>query len=154
MMFKKKPKNGGRCLRVMAILVVSFMIVASSVYADSMARFSNNQNVKTYVITNATTTTKCTAVSSTYIDTKYHRILGFTVQELDPGAAAERIVALYDSASVGAATATYLVDECETSDNVSATRWYPYPMGLTNGLVVMQGVNTVALVYYEDKREI
>ena len=154
MKFFGKKKGGKRCLVVLAMLI-ALMFVASSVYADAgPTRFSNNQNVKSYVLTNATTTTKATAVSTSTITVLNHRILGYTIQELDPTAAAERIVGLYDSASVIAATATYLIDETETSDNVSATRWYPYPMALANGLTVLQGVNTVVIIYYEDKREI
>jgi hypothetical protein len=134
------------------VLILAFVFMASSGYA--LDRFSNNQNVKSYVITNATATTKASAVSTSTITVANHRILGYTVQELDPTAAAERIVAIYDSASVGAATATTLLDETETPDNESATRWYPYPMALANGLTVLQGANTIAIIYYEDKREI
>lgn len=138
---------------VFVIALIALMFFMASVgYAEGVGRFSNNQVVKSYVITNATTTTKATAVSTSTITTAYHRILGYTVQELDPTAAAERMVALYDSSSVAGATATTLVDETETSDNVSATRWYPYPMEIANGLTVLQGANTVAIVYYEDKR--
>ena len=151
-MFKKKPKGGKKCIAIFAMLLILAFAV-SSVYAESLSRFSNNQNCKMYSIVNTGATALSTGISTSTITVLNHRILGFTIAEADPSAASERIVALYDSAT-GGETVAKLIDECETSDNVSATRFYPYPKSIETQLTVRQGANTIVTVYYEDKREI
>ena len=154
MMFKKKPKNGGRCLRVMAILVVSFMIVASSVYAESLNRFSNNQNLKSYICTNsATIAYGITNISTSTIIPNYCRVLGFSIMPLDTSKHSEFVVSLIDAANYTAST--YLFDEAERANTADKLpTWYAYPRMITTQLSVWQGPNTVVVVYYEDKREI
>jgi hypothetical protein len=155
MIFKcgSKKKSGKRYLALAIFLVAVFMASVALASDGGITRLNANQEVLTYVCVNTSAVAAAnTNISTSTITTQNHRILGFTVQEYDPTAAAERIVGLYDCDSDLEITTTYIFDEAETSDNVSYTRWYPYPKALSQGLTVQQGANTVVIIYYEDIR--
>ena len=152
MIFKCKKKGSKKALVIMSVLL-AVLFVSSMVYAEGMGRFSNYQNVKTYVCTNTGLAAASTNIATTTISPTNHRILGFTVLEYNPSAAAERIIALYDCAA-GGETAALLKDECEVADNLTGNRWYPYPMAIDTQLTVRLGANCLGIIYYEDKREI
>lgn len=154
-MCNKRKKKGAKRIAMLAILLVAFALIASSVYADTMQRFSNNQNVETYVISNSSGTAKLeTAISTATISPANHRILGYSISPYDTTKGSEFWIGLYDDAT-NAKTSTDIIDESEWGQSTDKSpRWYPYPRELTDGLVVLQGMNTTVVIYYEDKREI
>ena len=152
MKFKKRPKNGGRCLIVMAMLLVLVM-AASSVYAGSIPRFSNFQNVKMYVVANTGATRQITAISTSTIIPGTHRILGYEVAPIDT-LSKENYVVLGDAATAPAVATTTIFGESEAATGSSLSATFPYPREIASGVVVRQGSRTYVTIYYEDKREI
>ena len=143
---KKGPKNGGRCK--VLVLLVAFMVLASSAFA---LYDSPNKILETYVCTNATGGYADTAISSTYIDYRYHRIIGYHISPYNGASNSELVVSLWDAADTQ--TAANMFDELEVSVYGNGDITYPYPKKLATGLTVRQGPNTTVIVLIEDTRK-
>ena len=155
-MFKCKGKGkGSKRILAVALILIGLALVATSVYADSgLTRFSNNQNVKMYVIENIAATRKWTAVSTSTIVPSYNRIIGYEVCPYATAFSVDNFIALADDSTVAGVAATDVFGESEAATGSSLSKWLPYPRELSTGLVVHQGAYTYAIIYYEDKREI
>jgi hypothetical protein len=148
MIFKcKKPRKG--LSLVLALFLVALMAVPAFALYEAP-----NKLLHTYVKANTSGTAKQeTAVSVTTIIPQYCRIIGYTIMPYDTTKNAELWIGLYDDAT-NAATSTDIFDEAEQGQsNYKAPIWYPYPKKLTDGLVFLQGMNSVVVIYYEDTRE-
>jgi hypothetical protein len=152
----KCGKKGMKRVFVTLAILFAFVFVASSVYAESMSRFSNYQNCKTYTVVNTSAAATATAaVSTSTISPIYNRILGYSVTIYNMSSTNDGRVALYDSTSTGATTSYLFAEsEADTTYRKDITVFYPYPRKLDSGLVIAQGCNTIVTVYYEDIREI
>ena len=128
-----------------------FLIISSNAYGLGY-RFSKDQELETYLVTNSTGLGTSTLIAVTTIIPGQHRILGFRMAPYDTtGAGYELVLGLCDAATIATALDATIFDEAEksVSTNMSAD-WYPYPKSLTNGLVVRLGANAVVTIYYED----
>ncbi len=150
MIYKCGKKKSRKYLAVLAILVM-MTFVASSAFALYDAP---NKILHTYNKANTSGTAKQeTAVSTSTIVPAYCRVIGFSCMPYDTTKNSELWIGLYDDAT-NAATSTDIIDEAAWgATNDRAPRWYPYPKELTDGLVVLQGMNTNVTIYYEDIRE-
>ncbi len=142
---------------VLAVLLVVF-IASFSAYAEGPTRLGPFEETETYVSINdyiGTEVDKGLIVEAATIGltVKYHRILGFSVVPQDGNYSSELTLGLYDTTTADLMTATTLFDEAEWDDDGNnQPRWYPYPKRLASGLSLIQGPNTVAIIYYEDMR--
>lgn len=128
------------------------MVMASFSNAHAITAFSQNSECEMYVSANTTNAYKETAVSTSTIIPAYHRILGVNIVPLDISAGSEFIFVLHDGANAN--STANIFDEAEYGqDEEKKPYFYPHPKRLITGLTIVQGANSVVIVYYEDTRK-
>ena len=138
------------------LLVVGMVFICSSALADGgvMNRFNQDQKILTVSsVNNAGTHATTDITTTTVLVAGAHRILGYTVSAIAANNT-EIYGTLYDSdATTDNLTTAKLIAEAESrSAGDTAQIWFPYPKGITTGIIVHQGAFTCVTVYYEDYR--
>ena len=141
--------------RVFAFVVAALMIAALTIgyqpVSAQITRLNEDRSIETYTIVNSSATnTISTAISTSTIIPGKNRLVAYEICPTET--AAEVVIALYDSATVGGASSTYLFAESEARSNESKREYFLYPKDLANGLVVAQGPKTIATIFYERYR--
>ena len=142
---------------LLALFVVLSMVALTGVaFADGPNRFSQGQEIETYVIYNIYPAVPGTPgletnVSTSTIVPQYCRILGYSIRTYNTSLSSEGWIGLYDYSDKNV---TYIFDEAELeTSEFEIVRWYPYPKRISTQLTVTQGANTIVVIYYEDTRK-
>lgn len=149
----KRNIRRGIILSLAAFLILSLARVA---FTDGPIRMSVNSELETATSINAYSASSgnpslSVSSSTTGLTVATDRILGYVVVRQDNTQLSELTLGLYDCTTTQTLIATNMFDEAEWDDDgTNVPRWYPYPKRLTNGLGLIQGANTVAIIYYED----
>ena len=123
--------------------MVCFLIsVPCFAQGDTHAKF-----IYTYTINNTSMTAYAqTAIPITSIRPTTDKVIGYGIQILDPSTSSESIICVYDDTDVTLIGEN--IGESEAPGGGASNVWYPYPRKIENGVVVNQGVNTVATIFF------
>jgi len=127
-------------------LAVVFMLGASHCFAEDIDTATTEYS---YEIFNKTGVTKVTAIPTTSIRPTYDKLKAYEGIVYDPTLNAERFVAVYDDTSL-AYTGERLGEKEGTGWESFGERWIRGKM-IYNGIVVVQGANTVVTLYFVRK---
>lgn len=134
--------------RIIALLVVG-LFICSNVFAVEYTSSDPRKILYTYVSSNATGEYTTPNISVSTIVPGTHRIIGYEIMVANAALVEEMIVGLYDTTTDGGMTSSTIFDEAEATDGSQLIKWYPYPKELTNGLSLVQGPNSVVVIYYD-----
>ena len=136
--------------KVLSILLIGLMLCSSAFAVEYMST-DKGKTLLTYVSANATGAYITPNISTSTIVPGTHRIIGFELMIANAALTEEMIVGLYDTTTDGGMASTAIFDEAEAANDTQVIKWYPYPKELSNGLSLVQGPNSVVVIYYDRK---
>lgn len=130
-------------LAVMMVVTLAVGVTYAGNTSGIYSMSADYGNISSYVVSLTSADDELEAISTATISNR-NRILGYTVS----GQGAAAIASLYDGTAGSDAVNANIISEFGCASNTSDTFWFPFPIQLTNGLVVVVNASTTKVVIY------